>query len=51
MTIPQAIAELEDRGVPEVVELLFRLQLEIDRKDREINELNSLVDKLKYGDF
>lgn len=51
MTIPQAIAELEDRGVPEVITLLLWLQNEIERGDARIAQLQQELDKLKYGEF
>jgi len=51
MTIPQAIAELEDRGVPEVVALILWLQQRIERREKKIKDLQDELDKLKYGEF
>lgn len=47
MTIPQAITELEDRGVPEVIALLERLAVELQAKDTMIEDLQ----KQQFGPF
>jgi len=51
MTIPQAIAELEDRGVPEVIRLIKDLDNELFVRDELITSLRAELDKLKYGEF
>ncbi len=47
MTIPQAITELSDHGVPEVIALLERLAAELQTKDTMIVELQ----KQQFGPF
>jgi len=51
MTIPQAIAELGDRGVPEVVQMLRVLSWELRDRNAKIADLQRQIDELKYGEF
>lgn len=51
MTLPQAITELEDRGVSEVVDFLKRLELDLRYKEDQIALLQNQIDMLKYGGF
>lgn len=44
MTVKQAIEELEDRGVPEVIELIRQMDRELREKDSEA--FNKAVDNL-----
>lgn len=51
MTIQQAIAELADRDLDEVVKLLVSLQAEIRDRDKKIIELSKENQALKFGEF
>lgn len=51
MTVNQAIDELEDRGVPEVIELIRQMDRLLDELRMENDSLKVEITSLKYGVF
>lgn len=51
MTTKDAIAELEDRGVSEVIELIRWMDLDLREKDAKIAELKAKLSEIEYGEF
>lgn len=51
MTVKEAIAELEDRGVPEVIELIRQMDRELREKTVELATLKAKLNEIEYGGF
>lgn len=51
MTIRDALAELEDHDLPEVIELIRQMDREIREKDDKIDELTCQLQEREYGGF
>lgn len=51
MTVKDALAELEDRDLHEVIRLLKSLDSENRRQTEEIATLKAKLDQLQYGGF
>ena len=51
MTLRDALSELEDRGVPEVIELIRWMDREIREKSVELATLKAKLSEIEYGGF
>lgn len=51
MTTKDALVELEDRGVPEVIELIRQMDRELREASVELATLKAKLSEIEYGGF